>query len=125
VEFKDIPKLLIDAVTSGEDQTFFTHHGVDPHRIAGAVIWDLDENHRLQGASTITQQLARNFFLTREPTLRRKISEAFIALLLEMRLTKEQIFTMYANEVYLGERGSFAIHGFGEAANALFGKDLC
>src|SRR5205823_2355057 len=79
----------------------------------------------LQGGSTITQQLARNFFLTPEPTLRRKISEAFIALILEMRLTKEQIFTMYANEVYLGERGSFAIHGFGEAATALFGKDLC
>ncbi len=74
VEFKDIPKVLIDAVTAGEDQKFFTHHGLDPNRIAGAFIWNLDESHRLQGGSTITQQLARNFFLTPEPTWRRKIS---------------------------------------------------
>src|SRR5438552_8202228 len=98
VEFPDIPKVLLDAVTAGEDQKFFVHHGVDPKRIVGAFIWDLHEN-RLQGASTITQQLARNLFLSREPTLRRKISEAFIAFLLELRLTKEQIFSMYANEV--------------------------
>jgi penicillin-binding protein 1B len=78
----------------------------------------------LQGGSTITQQLARNFFLTAEPTWRRKLSEAFIALILELRLTKEQIFTMYANEVYLGQRGSFSIHGFGEGSTAQFGKDI-
>jgi penicillin-binding protein 1B len=124
VEFQDIPKVLIDAVTAGEDQKFFVHHGVDPSRIAGAFIWNLENSHRLQGASTITQQLARNFFLTPQPTLRRKISEAFIAVLLELRLSKQEIFSMYANEVYLGERGSYAIHGFGEAATALFGKDL-
>ena len=81
---------------------------------------NLDETHRLQGGSTITQQLARDFFLTAEPPWRRKLSEALIALILELRLTKEQIFTMYANEVYLGQRGSFAIHGFDEQ----FGKDL-
>jgi penicillin-binding protein 1B len=124
VEFQDIPKVLLDAVTAGEDQKFFVHHGVDLKRIVGAFISNLHENRRLQGASTITQQLARSFFLTREPTLRRKISEAFIAVLLELRLTKEQIFTMYANEVYLGEHGLYAMHGFGEAAHSLFGKDL-
>ena len=124
VEFKDIPKVLVDAVTAGEDQSFFSHHGLDPMRIAGAFVSNLDETHRLQGGSTITQQLARNFFLTAEPTWRRKISEAFIAVILELRLTKEQIFTMYANEVYLGQRGSFAIHGFGEGSTAQFGKDL-
>jgi penicillin-binding protein 1B len=124
VEFKDIPKVLVDAVTAGEDQSFFSHHGLDPIRIAGAFVSNLHETHRLQGGSTITQQLARNFFLTAEPTWRRKTSEAFLALILELRLTKEQIFTMYANEVYLGQRGSFAIHGFSEGSAAQFGKDL-
>ena len=94
VEFHDIPKVLLDAVTAGEDQKFFVHHGLDLKRIVGAFIWNMRENRRLQGASTITQQLARSFFLSREPTLRRKIAEAFIAVLLELRLTKQQIFTM-------------------------------
>jgi penicillin-binding protein 1B len=124
VEFKDIPKVLVDAVTAGEDQSFFRHYGLDPFRIAGAFVSNRDETHRLQGGSTITQQLARNFFLTAEPTWRRKISEACISLILELRLTKEQIFTMYANEVYLGQRGSFSIHGFGEGSSSQFGKDL-
>jgi penicillin-binding protein 1B len=124
IEFKDLPKVLIDAVTAGEDQSFFSHHGVDPIRIAGAFVSNLHENHRLQGGSTITQQLARNFFLTAAPTWHRKMSEAFIAMILELRLTKEQIFTMYANEVYLGQRGTFGIHGFSEGATAQFGKDL-
>src|SRR5262245_25276172 len=124
VEFNEIPKTLIDAVTAGEDQKFFGHYGLDLMRIGGAFISNLHENRRLQGASTITQQLARSFFLTREPTLRRKVSEAFIAVLLELRLSKEQIFTLYANEVYLGERGLYAMHGFGEAARSMFGKDL-
>ena len=124
VQFQDIPKVLVDAVTAGEDKNFFVHHGLDLKRICGAFIWNVRENGRLQGASTITQQLARSFFLTREPTLRRKISEAFLAILLELRLTKEEIFTMYANEVYLGEGRLYAIHGFGEAAHSMFGKDL-
>ena len=124
VEFKDIPRVLVDAVTAGEDQGFFSHHGLAPTRIAGAFVSNLHETHRLQGGSTITQQLARNIFLTAVPTWKRKFAEAFIAVILELRLTKEQIFTMYANEVYLGQRGSFAIHGFGEGSVALFGKDL-
>ncbi len=124
VEFKDIPKVLVDAVTAGEDQRFFSHSGLDPIRIAGALVSNFAETHRLQGGSTITQQLARNFFLTPETTWRRKVSEALIALILERRLTKQQIFMMYANEVYLGQRGSFAIHGFAAGAAAQFGKDL-
>jgi penicillin-binding protein 1B len=124
IEFKDLPKVLVDAVTAGEDQRFFNHYGLDPIRIAGAFISNLGESHRLQGGSTITQQLARSFFLTAEPTLRRKISEACIALILELRLTKEEIFTMYANDVYLGQRGSFAIHGFAEGSTTQFGKDI-
>jgi penicillin-binding protein 1B len=124
IEFKDIPKVLIDAVLAGEDRSFFGHHGLDPRRIAGAFISNRDPAHQLQGASTITQQLARNFFLTPQPTWRRKVSEAFIAIILELRLSKEQIFALYANEVYLGQRGSFSIQGFGEGSAAQFGKDL-
>jgi penicillin-binding protein 1B len=124
VEFKDLPKMLVDAVTAGEDQGFFGHHGLAPTRIVGAFYSNLHEGHRLQGGSTITQQLARNLFLSAAPTWRRKISEACLALILEVRLTKEEIFAMYANEVYLGQRGSFAIHGFAEGAAAVFGKDL-
>src|SRR5262245_31754100 len=124
VEFQDIPHSLLDAVIAAEDQKFFVHHGLDLKRIAGAFIWNLRENRRLQGASTITQQLARSFFLTREPTLRRKLAEAFIALLLELRLTKEQIFTIYANEVYIGERSLYAMHGFVEDAHSRFGTTL-
>ena len=124
VEFKDIPKVLVDAVTAGEDQGFFSHHGLAPTRIVGAFVSNLHKDHRLQGGSTITQQLARNLFLTAAPEWRRKAAEAIIATILELRLTKEQIFEMYSNEVYLGQRGSFAIHGFGEGAAALFGKDL-
>src|SRR5207249_324893 len=67
VEFEDISKVLLEAVTAGEDQNFFVHHGLDLKRIVGAFIWDVRENRRLQGASTITQQLARSFFLSREP----------------------------------------------------------
>ena len=124
VEFKDIPRVLIDAVTAGEDKKFFQHHGLYVKRIVGAFVWNIREKKGLQGGSTITQQLARSFFLTRERTLRRKLSEAVIAVMLEHRLTKAQIFTMYANEVYLGEHGLFAIHGFSEAAHAFFAKEL-
>jgi penicillin-binding protein 1B len=124
IEFKDIPEVLVAAVTAGEDQGFFSHHGLAPTRMAGAFYSNLHDNHRLQGGSTITQQLARNVFLTRDPTWRRKLAEAFIAVILELRLSKEQIFTLYANEVYLGQRGSYAIHGFAEGAASLFGKNL-
>lgn len=125
VQFNDIPKVLIDAVTAAEDQRFFSHHGLDPIRIAGALVSNLDATHPLQGGSTITQQLARNVFLrTAESTWRRKLSEAFTAVILELRLSKEQIFTMYANDVYLGQLGTFAIHGFAEGSKVQFGKEL-
>jgi penicillin-binding protein 1B len=124
VEFEEIPKILVKAVLAGEDRVFYDHYGVHPKRIVGAFISNMKQNGRTQGGSTITQQLARNLFLTREPTLRRKASEALIAVILERRLTKQQIFTMYANEIYMGHRDSFAIHGFAEASKAYFGKEL-
>jgi penicillin-binding protein 1B len=124
VRYQDIPQPLRAAVLSGEDRVFFDHYGLNPKRIAAAFIANAKQNGHLQGASTITQQLARSLFLNRDVTVRRKLSEAFIAIILESRLTKEQIFTMYANEVYLGHRDTFAIHGFAEASRAYFGKEL-
>ncbi len=124
VEFTQIPDVLIKAILSGEDRQFLNHHGVSPRRIAGAFVSNMRQGARTQGGSTITQQLARSLFLNREPTLRRKLSEAFIAVILETRLTKQQILAAYINEVYLGQRDSFAIHGFAEASRDYFGKDL-
>jgi penicillin-binding protein 1B len=124
VEFEQLPKLLVDALIAAEDQRFFSHWGLDPIRIVGAVVASIRNSDRVEGVSTLTQQLARNFFLTPDRAISRKVAEAFIALMLEQRLTKEQILTLYANEVYLGQRGSFSIQGFGEGAAAYFGKDL-
>src|SRR5689334_3114371 len=124
VEYNDLPKVLVDALIAAEDQHFFTHFGIDPVRLVGAFVQSVRESTRLGGTSTLTQQLARNFFLTPDRSLRRKAAEVFISFLLEQRLTKQQILTLYANEVYLGQRGSFSINGFGEASAAYFGKDL-
>ena len=124
VEYSDLPKPFIDALISSEDQHFFTHWGIDPIRLAGAVLRSVRDSERIGGTSTITQQLARNFFLTPDRLFRRKLTEIFISLLLEQRLTKQQILTLYANETYMGQRGSFSINGFGEASAAYFGKDL-
>jgi penicillin-binding protein 1B len=124
VEYDDLPKVLVDALIASEDQHFFTHFGIDPVRLIGAFVHSVRESTRMGGTSTLTQQLARNFFLTPDRSIRRKATEVFISFLLEQRLTKQQILTMYANEVYMGQRGSFSINGFGEAAAAYFGKDL-
>ena len=124
VKFADIPKVLIDAVTSAEDKRFFQHQGFDPLRIVKAAYVDLKEGRKEQGASTLSQQLARNFWLEPEKRWTRKLAELLITLRLEQTLTKQQIFEYYANQIYLGRRGSFSINGFGEAAEAYFGKDI-
>ena len=122
--YEDLPKQLIQAVTSVEDKRFFKHSGFDPIRIVKALIVDISSGRHAEGASTISQQLARGFFLTPEKTWRRKINEAIYTLILEQKLTKEQIFEYYANYVPLGWRGGFNIFGFGEAAQAYLGKDV-
>jgi penicillin-binding protein 1B len=124
VQYQDLPKVLIDAVLATEDHRFFSHPGFDIYRIFGAALADIRADHGLQGGSTLTMQLARDFFLTRQRTLRVKLEQTFLALLLEQKLSKEQIFELYANDVYLGQRGSFSVHGFGEAADAYFNKDV-
>ena len=128
VEFKEIPKVLRDALIASEDRRFYDHYGLDPIRLVGAVIDSVTRVKRIQGTSTLTQQVARNFFLgagaVQDRSPKRKLSEMFLAVLLEQRLTKEQILTLYANEIYLGDRGSFSLHGFGEGSAAYYGKDI-
>jgi penicillin-binding protein 1B len=124
VHFGDIPKVMVNAVLSAEDKHFFQHSGFDPVGILRAVWIDIKERRGSQGASTLTQQLARTLWLGPERGWRRKIPETLITLHLEQELTKDQIFEDYANAIYLGHQGSFSIHGFGEAAEVYLGKDL-
>ena len=124
VKFADLPKHLVDAVTSVEDKRFFEHAGFDPLRILKSAYVDVTTGRLAQGSSTLTMQLARGLWLTLEKNLTRKAAETLITIHLEQKLTKEEIFEYYANYVPLGRRGSFDIHGFGEAAQAYFGKDV-
>jgi len=124
IGYKELPQTLVRAVICAEDKRFFDHPGFDPIRIMGAAWADLRRGEKAQGASTITMQAARSFFFSTRREWRRKLQETFMALILEHRFDKERIFELYANEIYLGNRGSFAIRGFGEAAQAYFGKDL-
>ena len=124
VRYQDLPKALVDAILATEDHRFYSHRGVDCLRIVAAAITDIRSDKRLQGGSTLTMQLARNLFLTPRRTIRRKMAEVFFALLIEHRLTKEQILALYANQVYLGQRDSFSIYGVGEAASVYFNKDV-
>ncbi len=124
VRFDDLPKVMVDAVLSAEDKRFFEHGGLDIVRVIGAGLADLKIGHRAQGASTIDMQVARSFFFTTKREWRRKIKETLMAFEIDQRFTKQQIFELYSNEIYLGNRGSFAIRGFGEGAQAYFGKDV-
>ena len=123
VRFEDIPQVLVNAVLSAEDKRFFEHPGFDLIRIAGAA-WADVRGEAIQGASTLTMQVARSIFFTPERTWRRKLAETMVALQLEQRFSKQQIFQLYANEIYLGNRSSFAIHGFAEGSLAYFNKDI-
>ena len=122
--FPDIPKVMMNAVLSAEDKHFFQHAGFDPMGILRAVLVDIRDRRGTQGASTLTQQLARTLWLGPERGWRRKVPETLITMHLEQQLTKEQIFEDYTNAIYLGHQGSFSIHGFGEAAEVYLGKDL-
>jgi penicillin-binding protein 1B len=124
IKFQDIPPVLVNAVLAIEDRRFFQHGGVNYIRLIEAAAVDLREGRHEQGGSTITMQLSRGFFLTPQKTLKRKLTEMMIAIELEQKFSKQRIFEMYANEVYLGQRGSFTINGFGEASHAYFNKDV-
>jgi penicillin-binding protein 1B len=124
VKYDEIPKILVDAVTSIEDRRFFQHNGVNFLRLAEAAWIDFTRQRHQQGGSTITMQLSRAFFLTPEKTFRRKLIEMLIAVELEQKFSKQQIFEFYANRVDLGQRGSFTISGLAEASRSYFNKDL-
>jgi len=124
VTYDELPHYLVPAVTAIEDRRFFEHGGVDYIRMLGAIRSDLLSRRYREGGSTLTMQLARGFFLTPQKRFKRKVIEILITFQLEHRFTKQQIFQMYANEIPLGQQGSFAINGFGEAAQAYFGKDV-
>ena len=124
VRYEDLPPILVQAILSAEDKRFFEHPGFDFIRIFGAAWADIRHSQHMQGASTITMQVARTYFLTTDRTWKRKLAEAMLSFELEQRFNKQQIFEMYANEVYLGNRGSFGLRGFAEASVAYFGKDL-
>jgi penicillin-binding protein 1B len=125
VTYDELPRNLVMAVVAIEDRRFFEHSGVDYRRMIGALRNDLMRKHTyMEGGSTLTMQAARGFFLSPEKKLKRKLIEIVITFQLEHRFTKQQIFQMYANQINLGQQGSFAINGFGEAAQAYFGKDV-
>jgi len=124
VALADVPPVLVEAIIAVEDQSFYEHGGVHVWRIAGAMLANVRAGRVVQGGSTLTQQLVKNFYLTRERTLTRKGTEALMALLLERNHSKREILEAYLNEVYMGQRGSVAIHGVGEAAQHYFGKSV-
>ena len=124
VTFNEIPPRMVQAVIAIEDRRFFEHGGVNYLRMGKCAVQDVLSHQKECGGSTLTMQLARGFFLSPEKKYTRKLREIMITFQLESRFNKEQIFEMYANQINLGQRGSFAINGFGEAAQAFFGKDL-
>jgi penicillin-binding protein 1B len=125
IRYEELPDALIKAVLAIEDRRFFSHPGLDPFRLGSAIVRNLrTDSGTMHGASTITQQLCKNFFLTPERTLRRKSLEAILAFVLERRAEKKDILELYLNEVYLGQAGSFSINGVGEAARMYFHKDV-
>ncbi len=128
IGFGDLPPHLVKAITVTEDRSFFEHYGVNIRGIIRAFVRrvDADPNSPIarQGGSSITQQLVKNLLLSPEQTWRRKTAEAYMSIILETRLSKEKIFELYCNQVYMGQQAGFSIHGFGEAASAYFNKDV-
>ena len=124
VRRRDIPDLLVRGLLAVEDRSFYSHAGVDPRGIARAALSNLRAGQVVEGASTLTQQLVKNFYLSSDRTFSRKLNEAYMALLLERRYEKDDILEAYANEIYLGQDGKRAIHGFGLASSFFFNRDL-
>jgi penicillin-binding protein 1B len=123
VRLDQVPGFVIEALVAVEDRKFYTHHGVDPRGIARA-LYTMLRGGRIEGGSTLTQQLVKNFFLTPRRTLWRKFNEILMALLLELHYSKKDILETYINEVYLGQDGNRAIHGFGLASQFWFNRPV-
>jgi penicillin-binding protein 1B len=123
VGLNDVPRHVVDALIAIEDNRYYRHHGIDPRGIVRAV-FTIVSGKGMQGGSTLTQQLVKNFYLTADRTLKRKFTEMVMAVLLEIHYSKEEILETYLNEVYLGQDGNRAVHGFGLACSFFFDKPL-
>ncbi len=115
---------LKNAILAIEDEHFYYHYGINPLAIIRAFLVNLKAGSFIQGGSTITQQLAKNLLFSSERSILRKVKEAIASILIEMSYSKDQIFEMYMNEIFLGQEGNFAIHGFAEAGKSFFGHDV-
>ena len=124
VSYVDVPQFLVDALIAVEDRHFYRHIGIDPKGMLRAMVSNITSGGLHQGGSTLTQQLVKNYFLTRERTFRRKFNEIIMAILLEQHYSKAEILSAYINEIYLGQHGSRGIHGFGTAAEYYFSRPL-
>lgn len=124
IQLDDAPVLFKEALLAVEDRNFYEHHGIAPASIARAMLANIQAGRIVQGGSTLTQQLVKNFFLTRDQTLLRKGNEAMMSLLLELHYGKDDILETYLNEVYLGQAGTRAIHGFGLGSQFYFGESF-
>jgi penicillin-binding protein 1B len=124
IKLSDAPEVLIKGLLASEDRDFYQHYGISVRGIGRAIWANLRAGGMVQGGSTITQQLAKNFYLSSERSLERKIKEALMALILEFRYSKDEILEAYLNEIYLGQNGISAVHGFGLASEFYFGSSL-
>jgi len=124
ISIEQVPEHLVLAVLAAEDHRFFQHYGVDFRGILRALITNLRHGAIRQGGSTLTQQLAKNYFLTPARTLTRKLKETLLAVIIELKYDKNEILEIYLNEIYLGQKGSVAINGIGEASYFYFGKSV-
>lgn len=124
VETEAMPKVIVDALILVEDRSFYEHYGVNPFAIARAALVNLSAGRTVQGGSTLTQQLAKNFFLTSERSIIRKVREALMALIIDFRYSKDEILEAYLNEVYMGQDKSRGVHGMGLASQFYFGRPV-
>ncbi|MBI3811757.1 MAG: transglycosylase domain-containing protein, partial [Nitrospirae bacterium] len=122
VRLDEVPRHLIEAVLAAEDHRFYQHGGIDPRSLLRAAWVNLREGAIVQGGSTLTQQLVKNFYLNQERTLNRKVNEIFMALLLDLRYSKDEILEAYLNEIYFAQSGTMGVYGVGQASRFFFGK---
>jgi len=124
VRLDEVSPLLVKGLVAVEDKHFYEHFGLNPRSIGRAMLANIKAGHTVQGGSTLTQQLVKNFYLSNERSLKRKVNEAIMALLLELHYSKDEILEAYINEIYLGQNKKLAVHGFGLASQFYFNRPI-